>query len=473
MIEQCKKLKNKILLKDKDRSILVEFSVWLIMFLFVFLSYCYRDTISMIQYERNFAELLFKGNIFDFYEHTYQLATEKGYHVATYDFLVYIVMGLWGVPLYLLEQITGWNSMQETILLIYGKSILLVALAISSLYIYRIVFFITGNMKNSIRSIYIFVTSILVFEAIGYMGQSDILGISLILIGLEAYLKKENIRFLISFAIAVTFKQYALFVFIPLLVLINKNILKIILYTLVVLAPTILTNTFFDQTTQSMKEKEGFAYKMFGKLVEQKISLGFSEISILILLLGVFYVLIFLKKVDSNEEFIKYAVFIPLTSMLLLFISFQGSPYWYLYISPFFAIVSMVNIERIRENLLFETVAMAALFGHHLVRFTWCFDIDNTKNMILGMIYANNRTITIARGVEKATDIAPLLMNEIEMILQSIFVVLVIGIIYLNLPSKMGRVSIETERQIRMYTIMRFFVNVVVAYIPIYLLMMN
>lgn len=450
-----------------DVVLSVQFLVWFLSFIFIFLSYCYSDTISIIQYQRNFAKLLLEGNVLDFYEYTYALSLEKGYSAATYDFLMNAIFGIWGIPIYLLEQVFSLDSMTNAGLLIYGKSLMLVFLIISSVYVYKITLIIIKNKNTAVYASFIFNSSLLVYTAIGYIGQSDILGITIILMGLEAYLLKKNIKFLIYFALAITCKQYALFIFIPLLILIHKEIYKIVIYLSGALLPTLCSNVLFDSGSASMIRKKEFAEGMLGKLLSNKLPFGHNGVSVVVVLLLIFYIIIYLKKIDTEDEFFKYAIFIPLTSMILLFVSFPSFPYWYLYITPFFAIICVMNTSKLKENLLFETVAMISLFCQQLSEYYWCFDIKNVTNMVLNSMISGKTLVSFNNVIHYRDMISYNLRSQGEIVLESMWVVFMCSIIVLNLPST---ISSKKENRLRKYVCNRFIVNVAVVYIPIYLL---
>ena len=79
-----------------------------------FISFAYGDLKSIIHYEINFTGSILKGGgLQNFY--TYCMNQVKfyidhsieGVSYATYDFPMYIVLGIWGIPLYIYEQIIG------------------------------------------------------------------------------------------------------------------------------------------------------------------------------------------------------------------------------------------------------------------------------------------------------------------------------------------------------------------------------
>ena len=186
-----------------------------------FISFAYGDLKSIIHYEINFTGSILKGGgLQNFY--TYCMNQVKfyidhsieGVSYATYDFPMYIVLGIWGIPLYIYEQIIGIDPTYFFWPLFYGKSIYIVALVISAYLIYRICKELGINSQNSIWGSFGFASSILVVTNVCIIGQSDILGIVWILLGILALLQKKEWKFVIYFMIAISFKQFALFIMI-------------------------------------------------------------------------------------------------------------------------------------------------------------------------------------------------------------------------------------------------------------------
>ena len=76
-----------------------------LLFLLPFLSYFYGDTMSILKYEVNFMGSLTEGGGWRSYYEYNRLKVENGGpngygNYATYDYPMYLVLGIWGIPLW-------------------------------------------------------------------------------------------------------------------------------------------------------------------------------------------------------------------------------------------------------------------------------------------------------------------------------------------------------------------------------------
>ncbi len=119
---------------------------WLVFALTPFVliaSFYYGDTASILRYEIHFiGNLLDGGKLTDYYD--YVLKCIDGYgpvnggNLATYDFPMYIILGIWGIPLYFMTAAKGLDVGARILFVVYGKGVLVVALAVCLYLVYRI-----------------------------------------------------------------------------------------------------------------------------------------------------------------------------------------------------------------------------------------------------------------------------------------------------------------------------------------------
>ena len=117
----------------------------------------------------------------------------QNYAYATYDFPMYIVLGIWGIPLWILFGAKGLDANASYLAKIYGKSVLLAALVVSTVLVYAICREIRLSTQQAAWGAFLFASSMCVFTAIGINGQTDILGIPFIMLGLRDYIKHRRV----------------------------------------------------------------------------------------------------------------------------------------------------------------------------------------------------------------------------------------------------------------------------------------
>ena len=99
------------------------------------------------------------------------------------------------------------------------------------------------------------------------------------------------------------------------------------------------------------------------------------------------------EKIESEEEFQKYAVWIPMTAMIGLFISFESSSYWYLHLCPYLSIMLVYNTKNLKNNVLFETVGLIAITLSNFGSRPWAFEIYGCHTMLLEKIFGDYNAV--------------------------------------------------------------------------------
>lgn len=204
--------------------------VWIIFSLvpiFFFSIYTYNDVIETTEDGLAVWYVLFsKKSIGEYYVTPYPFRTGSGY--PSYDFFIYIIFALWDFPLFIYEKISKISFEQSYVLVLYAKSISLFFLILSTKQIYKITLHITNDDKKSNWSCFTYIFSVIVFQSIGIICGYDVISIVFTLCGIYAYLQEKDKKFFLYFSCAIACKMFALFVFIPLLLIKYKKVWKVL-----------------------------------------------------------------------------------------------------------------------------------------------------------------------------------------------------------------------------------------------------
>jgi hypothetical protein len=450
----------------------VEYIILILLFLIPFVSIMYGDAKAFTHYGINFWDSIFKGGgILNFYEYAndmmnyYHANGISGGYPVIYDFTVYLLLGIWELPLWIFCNLTGVEETSCMWTMIYSKSIYFVALAITAYIIYKICRNVNVDEVNSKWAVFLFLSSATVFVEIGIVGQLDILGFPFVLLGIYYFQKQEYWKFISFFAIAVSFKQFPLFIFIPLLLLIEKNVIKIILKTIPVVGFTILIGLPFPNNTEAMETKAQIREQFIEAFLGCKVPLYNSAIPIIVILFGIICVMCYLKKVDTMEDIFDYSVFIPALTMFVIFVSFDSNPYWFVYLAPFFSIILVYNSEKYNQLILFETVGMAGLILSQYGGNYWIYDTVYAKGMALEYIFGTPNNL-----ISMETFDAYSRLGFFSGILFAIFIVCMATILYLSRPNNCCRVEMTN---IRKFALLRLVINAGLAMIPIFVYLLS
>jgi len=116
--------------------------------------------------------------------------------------------------------------------------------------------------------------------------------------------------------------------------------------------------------------------------------------------------------------------------------------------------------------MLFETFGIIVLTLENYIKYSWCYDLENTDNMLLQKMFerVNDYSITLEQIMLKYEDY--------QSILNAAFAVSLIAIMWLAQPRKMELYECGNN-ELAKGVYIRLIINVVVAYIPILIYMMD
>lgn len=448
-------------LKNVDNRIWIVFSM---LFVLVFASYCYYlDTVSLVRYEVSFAESIIRGEFSNFYQRTYDvMQIYNSAHSPAYDMPMCFVLGIWGIPLYIYINILGITDVANSFTcLLYGKSILLIATILSTCLIVKICTELGIEKDRAKWGGFIFATSLLTLGCTAVVGQSDIMGIAITLCGILFYIRREYRKFLIFFILAFPFKQYSFFVFLPLLLLKEKNIVKVVLQVAGVFAFTILCNIPIQNSPQAYEFKSEFARKMFGILTQNKLPLV-DGVPVTILLWGIVCLFCYLYNNENARERKRITAYVMFASMAAIFVGFDAYCYWYVNLAPYLAILICYNAGTTKKLLLFETIGMISITITNVIKYYWCYDVGNCRNMLPGRLFGinNNDYLTIEHLITHND------FSVFRPVLSTIFFITIIAILWIARPNREITVARDEERLFRKNYIIRAGVNIFIAMIP-------
>lgn len=447
---------------------IIDYILWFSIFFIIFASLMYGDTKAFAHYGVNFWRSIAEGGgLRYFYEFSnnmieyYKANQIGGAYEAIYDFPVFILFGIWNFPLWILYLLTGIEETSHFLTMLYSKSIYLVAIAFTAYMLYKVCINLKMNVINSKWAAYIFVTSATIFTEIGIAGQLDIIGMPFSLLGIYYFQKKDKWKFILFFSIAVSFKQFPLFIFIPLLFLIEKNILKITIDFCGVMAVTVLSGLPFPRNTVAMEANDVVRERFMEAFLGVKAPLFNSAIPIIVLIIGSICVYAYCKKISNQEELEQYSVFIPALTMFLLFISFDSNPYWFVHMAPYMAILIMYNSSKFNMLMLFETIGMICLTFYQYGQNYWIYESSLGRGMLLDQIFSAPDQLLSMKTFAGYTR-----LSEYAFVLFAGYILCIGACLLLSMPGKMKQADVEMIRPI---SIFRMLINGGISFIPVFL----
>ncbi len=350
----------------------------------VILAYCvilplhtYCDILITAKQGYSLWDLLLEGKAWYFYIDS---ATGSGnpYYTVTYEaaylFPVYLIFAVWNFPTWLLGKMTGASLFNTVPSMIWMKLMLVPFIVVSARQINHIVKK-TGYRQYAQLAAFLFVSSILTVYPIAVIGQYDILGLPFILWGISAWIDGDFKKFLAAFACASVFKYFALLYFLPLLLLREKKIGRILLSFAAVLVPSVLLANLFPGDLGHGGNLLLIAQFLNGVILSDDTTLYVFAAAVALVLLYLYF-----APFDKKDELpvMAFSLFVIFASFCILA---APLPYWVVIASPAFVFAVVFSGKNNGKLLFFETVIAWGVTLKNFILFPACFSIRTTGAM--------------------------------------------------------------------------------------------
>ncbi len=312
-----------------------------------FLSIWYSDLGITYRHGMSLIDCLLNGQLV----HFYPLAEQQVGDMAAYCISVYVIFAVWNIPTWIMTRFFGVPE-DAVGCLLWAKAMLVVFLLLALLFLFKIVKQLNNQEPEEI--LFLFASSLFVFCPIIATGQYDILEIVFSLAGAFYYLrdKKLSWRVLLLFAIAISMKIFALFIFI-ILVLLHEKRVVIALVNIVasmLLSPIIMLPFAKEYYPMVREFNAGMSRYLFAYTIPS-MSPGVSLFWSGFLAICIFA---FLSRNATAEEVFRKWIWFGAAFWLNFFIFAASHAYWIIWVAPFFAllIAGQSDYKRINGLLL-------------------------------------------------------------------------------------------------------------------------
>ncbi len=426
---------------------------WIILAIFctiLFSSHIYWDLIITTKHGVNFWYALEQGKLLNFYSFNIDAAPSNPLFPAAsaaYDFIIYVVFAIWNFPLWVLERFFDVNIFTSIPCLLWAKAILLPFLTATASVLYKTCTELKISTNHAKWAIYIFISSGFVFSSLFLIGQYDIISIFISMLGLLMYIKGNNKRFVLLFAIAISFKLFALLIFIPLVLLKEKRIIRIMVYGLTAISLTVIQKAVF-LLDQAMGSAQEFSSQLIAsKLFNNQLEIGLEVIYIYVFAFVGLCIFCYAKNLEDQDEANKFSIYIPFASMALLFIFTPAYPYWIILMTPYFPILLFLNTRHFKLNLLLDTILSASMIIAYSVIYFWCYGIKTIEPMLMPRIFG--AVSTLEKPLSANDLYLKILPSSGPSILITIFTVCLIAVLVINFPKKVvNTTEVVIERSV-------------------------
>lgn len=455
----------------------IEWVIAIILFLFLFASWGHSDTQTIVGHEIDFADSLVHGEFANFYQRSYDRAGITGRGYPYYDLLPNLVFGIWGLPLYLIGG-TEYNGNFFKIL--YGKSLFFFAFLICAFLVYKICREFEVDEDKSQWAAFIYFTSSMAINSVCLMGNCDALAAALTLSGILAYIRHKDFQCFIWFMIAFPFKQHAIFIYIPLLLLRDKNIFRVSFKLIIIAAFNLICNIPIYNTPGALSEKTLFMIWMSERLIANTIPFMSGVLPVFMLLYGMLCAFCYIKHDYADENSLTLVTAALGITIALSSISLSH-PQWYLHIAPYLAIACVYYSRVFKDIMLFETVGSLAMLGYNYIVFNHAYRSVYARNMLLYNLivkpvqenstkfsYENNIVTNLAAIRQPSSGS---LIRLPKAALGSIYIVCMVIMIFFLFRA--SNTDTHSRINFRPYALARMSLNMIACYIPLMMFVME
>jgi hypothetical protein len=420
-----------------------EKAMWAVLITFCvlfFVSYTYNDILITTRHSINLWNAILEGKFFSFY--TYNVHVTSGNLIYTvpqnaiYSFPMYLVFALWNFPLWVMEKLFHADVMNSLIYILWAKTMLLFFLGLSVMIIRKICTKLDFSNQSADACIFFYLSSAFVFSTLFVMSQYDIIGLTFILMGFLMYLNRDMKRFVLWFSIAVAFKFFALFAFIPLVLLYEKRISRILAYGIGSIGVTFISGLLFIGDLAS-REASLFTLKSLNLFLTQIQPIALGNTTYFLVAIMLLFIFCFNHQTKTDDELERFSVYTVFVSFAILFAFTKSNPYWLILIVPFMTLMIFQNISKFKVNLLLEIMVSISCVFSQMIVFHWCFGIQMLQPMLLAKLFGDPATFAKVYGVEalvRSRGFYSLFMDRALPVLLAAFVAGLISMIVINFP---------------------------------------
>jgi len=292
-----------------------------------------------------------KGHILDFYDYNAARGISDVYLPSTY-----IVYALWNLPLYILGKEYNPELGEISLRMLFWNNMLTcVVFVMCALLVYKIACEIGMGKAKSKLCAFAFLSMPIGFFTVFILGYSDVFALVFILAGVYFWLKEKYLPFILFFAVAITFNFFAFAIMLPLLLLSEKRLLRIIPALILAALPLLIEYCIYLPCDAFKENLVNFS--VMGNINDEGIMTGMSQISLVMLVCGITAMYAYFKNITLKEERIKWAFYLVVIVLFSIMGLNSWQPQWLMIMIPFFTISAFINNDT-RIFMLLDLVLM-------------------------------------------------------------------------------------------------------------------
>lgn len=351
-----------------------DFAILGALMLFCFLSCTMRDIVHTAGCSYGYLD----GHIFDFYDYLSASGIDEnglqGLH-ASYMPSVYLLFAIWNIPMKLFGVVPKATAVLGVMPILWAKILPCLAFFGSAFAVFLIARELGMSDHKAKIVMYAYLSMPVALYGQFILGQYESFVVLCVLFGVYAWLKKKTLNFVVWFAVALSFKITALLFFLPLLLLREKNIWKILMWSAAVFALYALEFLIYYHSPAFLSYAFGIGSagdNPTGYIFNAAYFTGFIltenlkyEVYLTVLAFAFICAYAYFKKTWTGEEG-RYAMYLLCLTGAALFAFSKWHPHWLMIVVPFWTLTAFMH----RDSKIW--MALDLLFTALLIMFCTC-----------------------------------------------------------------------------------------------------
>lgn len=316
---------------------------------FCFFSFNHPDITATATHGKDLLECILNGKFLDFYDYTSS--------TAVYLIPLYLVFAIWSIPVmvfYKIFNLEVWGVLEYGAIksyLLWWYKLLPVLFTFGTAFIIKKICVELGMSDSKKKwTIFLFLSSPLLVYSQFVFGQYDSICMFLTTLSFLYYLRKDYTKFSIIMSVAITFKMFPLFIFIPLILLSEKRLLHIAKHMCIGMVGTLISNVLFLNSPGFMEAKS-FTSGMVERFFLSGISVFSGVFSIFLFIFIGVCVYSYMKKITSETEYYTNSIYICLVLYSMFFAFVLWHPQWIILLTPFLVLGIVIN-KNVKTSLI-------------------------------------------------------------------------------------------------------------------------
>lgn len=369
--------------KLNDRPIeKTDWILLLVMSVFIFVTMFYGDLKIIYHHSLTFLDTLFHLDMPNFYANT--LANPCFGFGAVYYWMVYAVIAVWNLPIWILTRFLHVEEYAVPCLM--WSKLQMIFFFLLTLWMMEKILKDFGFGKEKYRfTQFMFASSLLVVLPTVAIAQIDMITVFLMLWGIREYLNSDKItwKFLLIFSFAAAMKIFALFVFIPLVLLREKRILYVIGDMIAGVLCIVFCLLPYAGREDYVEATSILNDVMVSRMFSTAFTGGNTEIPAFLALLVALSIYAYATEVKTRDEYFYNVIWMTLAVFSAFFIFVYAHPYWIVLLAPYLAFLLVVRSDKMKLNMILEFFISSCASVYYCISFQVYMTRDTFSDLIL------------------------------------------------------------------------------------------